>query len=67
VGARDGLEAFGTALKRTLERAFPGWRKGLLVDEEARLVRAGGSAPDRVYRLLNGGIPVVLGVWDAEG
>jgi putative N6-adenine-specific DNA methylase len=67
VGARDGLEAFDTALKWTLARAFRGWRKGLLVDDEARLARAGGGAPQRVYRLLNGGLPVVLGVWDAEG
>jgi 23S rRNA (guanine2445-N2)-methyltransferase len=67
VGAPDGLEAFDADLKRTLVRAFPGWRKGLLVDDEARLARAGGSAPHRVYPLVNGGLPVVLGVWDAEG
>ena len=66
VGARDGLEAFDADFGRTLARAFPGWRKGLLVDDEARLARAGGSAPHRVHRLVNGGLPVVLGVWEAE-
>jgi 23S rRNA (guanine2445-N2)-methyltransferase len=67
VSTRDGLDAFDVALKRTLSGAFPGWRKGLLVDDETRLARAGGSAPHRVHRLVNGGLPVVLGVWDAEG
>jgi putative N6-adenine-specific DNA methylase len=68
VDARGGLEAFDAALTRTLSRAFPGWRKALLVDDEARLTRAGGgTAPHRVHRLVNGGLPVVLGVWDALG
>jgi putative N6-adenine-specific DNA methylase len=65
VGARAGLEAFDGALARTLGSAFAGWRKAFLVDDERRLARAGGSEPHRVHRLLNGGIPVVLGVWDA--
>jgi putative N6-adenine-specific DNA methylase len=64
VNARTGLEAFDSALARTLAGAFAGWRKALLVDDETRLARAGGSAPHRVHRLTNGGIPVVLGVWD---
>jgi len=66
VGARRELEALDAALARTLEVAFGGWRKALLVDDEARLAGAGGSKPHRVHRLLNGGLPVVLGVWDAE-
>jgi putative N6-adenine-specific DNA methylase len=65
VGSRAGLEAFDAALARTLCGAFAGWRKALLVDDERRLTRAGGSAPHRVHRLVNGGIPVVLGVWEA--
>jgi len=67
VGAREGLESFDANLKRTLARAFRGWRKGLLVDDEARLARAGGSAPHRAYRLVNGGLPVAFGVWEADG
>jgi len=67
VDARGGLEDFDTALARTLSRAFPGWRKAFLVDDEARLARAGGMAPHRVHRLVNGGIPVVLGVWEPGG
>jgi putative N6-adenine-specific DNA methylase len=66
VGARAGLEAFDAALARTLGGAFAGWRKALLVDDERRLARAGGSPPQSVHRLVNGGIPVVLGVWDAD-
>jgi putative N6-adenine-specific DNA methylase len=66
VGVRGELEALDAALARTLAVAFGGWRKALLVDDEARLARAGGIKPDRVHRLVNGGIPVVLGVWDAE-
>jgi len=66
VGARGGLGAFDAALARTLRGAFAGWRKALLVDDERRLALAGGSAPHRVHRLVNGGIPVVLGVWDEE-
>jgi len=64
VDAREGLEQFDAALARTLSGAFQGWRKALLVDDEARLVRAGGTAPHRVHRLVNGGLPVVLGVWE---
>ena len=64
VDARGGLEDFDAALARTLSRAFPGWRKAFLVDDEARLARAGGTAPHRVHRLVNGGLPVVLGVWE---
>jgi putative N6-adenine-specific DNA methylase len=64
VDARGGLEEFDAALSRTLRRAFPEWRKAFLVDDEARLPRAGGRSPDRVHRLVNGGLPVVLGVWD---
>ena len=48
VDAPGGLEGFDVALARTLRRAFPGWRQALLVDDEARLTRAGGTAPDRV-------------------
>ena len=64
VDARGGLEDFDAALARTLSRAFPGWRKAFLVDDEERLARAGGTAPHRVHRLVNGGLPVVLGVWE---
>lgn len=64
VDARGGLEAFDAALARTLRVEFPAWRKALLVDDEARLIRAGGTAPHRVHRLVNGGLPVVLGVWE---
>ncbi|HET9158472.1 MAG TPA: RNA methyltransferase [Myxococcaceae bacterium] len=64
VDARGGLEDFDAALARTLSRAFPGWRKAFLVDDEARLARAAGRSPDRVHRLINGGLPVVLGVWE---
>ena len=68
VGSRGGLEAFDATLARTLGGAFAGWRKALLVDDERRLARAGGSAPHEMHRLVNGGIPVVLGVWEpAEG
>jgi putative N6-adenine-specific DNA methylase len=66
VDARQGLEEFDAALARTLSCAFQGWRKALLVDDETRLVRAGGTAPPRVHRLVNGGLPVVLGVWEAD-
>jgi len=66
VDAREGLEAFDAALARTLGREFAGWRKALLVDDEARLARAGGGKPDRIHHLVNGGIPVVLGVWEAR-
>ena len=64
VDARGGLEDFDAAVARTLSRAFPGWRKAFLVDDEERLARAGGTAPHRVHRLVNGGLPVVLGVWE---
>jgi putative N6-adenine-specific DNA methylase len=66
VDARGGIEEFDAALARTLTHAFPGWRKALLVDDEPRLARAGGTAPHRVHRLVNGGLPVVLGVWGAD-
>jgi putative N6-adenine-specific DNA methylase len=66
VDAREGLEEFDASLARTLSRAFQGWRTALLVDDEARLVRAGGTVPHRVHRLVNGGLPVVLGVWEAD-
>jgi putative N6-adenine-specific DNA methylase len=66
VDAREGLEAFDAALARTLGREFAGWRKALLVDDEARLARAGGAQPDRIHRLVNGGLPVVLGVWEGR-
>ncbi len=64
VDARGGLEAFDAALARTLGREFAGWRKALLVDDEPRLARAGGAPPDRIHRLVNGGLAVVLGVWE---
>ncbi|HZJ53855.1 MAG TPA: RNA methyltransferase [Myxococcaceae bacterium] len=64
VGAREGLEAFDAAMATTLGTGFAGWRRALLVDTEDRLERAGGRAPQRVYRLVNGGLPVVLGVWE---
>ncbi len=67
VGAREGLEAFDAGLGRTLTGPFRAWRRGLLVDDPARLVRAGGRPPDRVHRLVNGGIPVVLGTWEPDG
>jgi len=66
VGARAGLEAFDAALARTLAGPFRGWRKALLVDDESRLARAGGGRPDRMHRLVNGGLPVVLGVWEPD-
>ncbi len=66
VDARGGLEAFDSALAQTLSREFSGWRRALLVDDETRLVRAGGRPPDRLHRLVNGGLPVVLGVWDSR-
>jgi len=66
VDARGGLEAFDAALARTLRVGFPAWWKALLVDDEARLTRAGGTPPNRVHRLLNGGLPVVLGVWESS-
>src|SRR5262249_20945027 len=66
VDARGGLEDFDAALARTLSGAFPDWRKACVVDEEARLSRAGGRRPDRTHRLVNGGLPVVLGVWEPE-
>ena len=66
VDARGGLEAFDSALARTLSREFSGWRRALLVDDETRLARAGGSAPDHLHRLVNGGLPVVLGVWGSR-
>ena len=67
VDARGGLEAFDAALAGTLSQAFRGWRKALLVDDETRLTRAGGTAPHRVHRLVNGGLPVVLGIWEPGG
>ncbi|HVP60422.1 MAG TPA: RNA methyltransferase [Myxococcaceae bacterium] len=66
VGAREGLEAFDAALARTLTGPFRAWGRALLVDDPARLPRAGGRAPDRVHRLFNGGIPVVLGTWEPD-
>jgi 23S rRNA G2445 N2-methylase RlmL len=66
VGAREGLEVFDVALARTLAGPFRMWRRALLVDDAARLERAGGRAPDQLYRLVNGGIPVVLGVWEPQ-
>lgn len=66
LGARGGLEAFDAALARALTGPFLAWRKALLVDDPARLARAGGRAPDRVHRLVNGGIPVVLGLWEGD-
>ena len=67
VGAREGLELFDRALARTLTGPFGRWRRALLVDDEARLARAGGSAPHRIHRLVNGGLPVVLGIWEQPG
>ncbi|MGZ6130568.1 MAG: THUMP domain-containing class I SAM-dependent RNA methyltransferase [Myxococcaceae bacterium] len=64
VGARGGLDAFDAVLARALTGPFRTWRRALLVDDPARLTRAGGRTPDRVHRLLNGGIPVVLGLWE---
>jgi len=66
VSAGEGLEAFDAALAQALARGFRGWRKALLVDNEARLERAGGSTPRRVHRLFNGGLPVFLGIWEPE-
>lgn len=66
VDARGGLEAFDAALARTLSREFSDWRWALLVDDERRLTRAGGRPPDRLHRLVNGGVPVALGVWDSR-
>jgi putative N6-adenine-specific DNA methylase len=66
VEGRGGLQAFDSALARTLSREFGGWRKALLVDDESRLTRVGGIHPDQVYRLVNGGLPVVLGIWEPK-
>jgi len=66
VGAREGLEAFDAALARTLAGPFRAWRRALLVDDPARLVRVGGREPDGIHRLVNGGIPVVLGTWEPD-
>jgi putative N6-adenine-specific DNA methylase len=66
VDPREGLEAFDSALARTLSQEFSSWRRALLVDDETRLARAGGRVPDRLHRLVNGGLPVVLGVWNAR-
>jgi putative N6-adenine-specific DNA methylase len=66
VEGRGGLEAFDSALARTLSREFGGWRKAFLVDDETRLTRVGGNQPDQVYRLVNGGLPVVLGIWEPK-
>jgi len=65
VDARGGLEAFDAALARTLAGPFHAWRRALLVDDPLRLPRAGGRPPDQVHQLVNGGIHVVLGVWEA--
>ena len=62
----EGMSWLDAALARTLKVAFGGWRKAFLVDDDARLARAAGSKPYRVHRLVNGGLPVALGVWDAE-
>lgn len=66
VGAGEGLETFDAALARALTGPLHAWRRALLVDDPARLARAGGRRPDRVHRLVNGGIPVVLGTWEAD-
>jgi putative N6-adenine-specific DNA methylase len=66
VGARRGLEDFDAALARTLQGPFRRWRRALMVDDPDRLPRAGGRAPDQVHHLVNGGIAVVLGIWDAD-
>jgi putative N6-adenine-specific DNA methylase len=67
VGARGGLDAFDDALARTVAGPFRAWRRAFLVDDPGRLLRIGGREPDRVHPLVNGGIPVVLGLWDASG
>jgi putative N6-adenine-specific DNA methylase len=66
VGARGGLDVFDTALAGALTGPFRAWRRALLVDDPGRLSRAGGRTPDQVHRLLNGGIPVVLGLWEGD-
>jgi 23S rRNA G2445 N2-methylase RlmL len=66
VDARGGLDAFDGALAGALTGQFRTWRRALLVDDPARLSRAGGRTPDRVHRLANGGIPVVLGIWESD-
>ncbi len=66
VNARGGLDSFDSALAGALTGPFRTWRRALLVDDPARLSRAGGRTPDRVHRLLNGGIPVVLGIWEGD-
>jgi 23S rRNA (guanine2445-N2)-methyltransferase len=64
VGARRGPEVFDTSVARVLAGPFAAWRRALLVDDRARLARAGGRQPDRLHPLVNGGIPVVLGIWE---
>ena len=64
-GPRHELEVFDTSVAATIGRTFAGWRRALLVDDPARLQRAGGREPDTIHRLANGGIPVFLGIWKA--
>lgn len=64
VSAPAAPEVFDTALARVLTGPFAAWRQALLVDDPERLRRVGGREPDRVHPLRNGGIPVVLGVWE---
>jgi len=64
VSAPAAPEVFDTTLARVLTGPFAAWRQALLVDNPERLRRVGGREPDRVHALRNGGIPVVLGVWE---
>lgn len=66
VGERRLLGALDTALARVVSGPFAGWRLGLLVDDARRLERLGRGAPDAVHALRNGGIPVVLGLWESR-
>jgi len=67
VGERRSLATLDAALARTLIGPFAGWRVALLVDDARRLERMGRGPPAALQPLRNGGIPVVLGVWDPSG
>jgi putative N6-adenine-specific DNA methylase len=64
VGERGSLAALDASLARVLGGPFKDWRMALLVDDAKRLERVGRGAPEVVHTLRNGGIPVVLGLWD---
>ena len=66
VGERRSLAALDASLARVLAGPFRTWRVALLVDDANRLERLGRGAPAALHRLSNGGIPVVLGLWESR-